>query len=117
MRVPIVGTTEYAFHGTAVGRLMRVVGRGRLDAFCARHPDARTWIETWLHEAETMSWSTPQHLKDRYASASFLRGSVVIFNVRGNAYRLEVQVAFRNGVVRVLWIGTHREYDERNRRR
>lgn len=64
-----------------------------------------------------MSWATPERIKVRYASASFLRGNVVIFNVRGNAYRLEVHVAYRNGIVTVLWAGTHREYDERNRRR
>jgi len=96
---------------------MIVIGRGRLDAFCSRHPDARAWIAAWLHEAETMSWTMPQRIKDRYASASILQGNVVIFNVRGNAYRLEVRVADRNGIVTVLWIGTRREYDERNRRR
>ena len=64
-----------------------------------------------------MSWATPQHIKVRYASASFLHGNVVIFNVRGNSYRLEAHVAYRNGIVTVLWAGTHREYDERNRRR
>ena len=56
-----------------------------------------------------MSWATPQRIKVRYASASFLHGNVVIFNVRGNAYRLEAHVAYRNGIVVV--------YDERNRRR
>lgn len=96
---------------------MIVVGRGRLDAFCSRHPDARPWIEAWLHEAETTSWATPQEIKDRFASASFLRGNVVIFNVRGNAHRLEVHVAYRSRIVTVLWLGTHREYDGRNRRR
>jgi len=96
---------------------MRVVGRSRLDAFCSRRPDARPWIEAWLHEAESMTWATPVEVKARYGTASFLRGNVVIFNVRGNNYRLEVRVAFRNGIVTVLWIGTHREYDERNRRR
>ncbi|MGH8130612.1 MAG: type II toxin-antitoxin system HigB family toxin [Steroidobacteraceae bacterium] len=96
---------------------MRIVGRNRLDAFCARYADARQWIEAWLHETESMSWTKPQDIKDRYAMASFLHGDVVIFNVRGNSYRLEVHVAFRSGIVTVLWVGTHREYDERNRRR
>ena len=64
-----------------------------------------------------MSWATPQDIKARYVSASFLHGNVVIFNVRGNTYRLEVHVAFRNRIVTVLWLGTHREYDARNRRR
>jgi len=64
-----------------------------------------------------MSWETLQRIKARYASASFLSGNVVIFNVRGNAFRLEVQVAYRNRIVSVLWAGTHRQFDERNRRR
>lgn len=80
---------------------MIVVGRGRLDALCSRHPAARPWIEAWLHEVETTTWETPQRIKARYASASFLHGNVVIFNVRGNAYRLEVHVAFRNRIVTV----------------
>ena len=81
---------------------MIVIGRGRLEAFCMRHPDARPWIEAWLHEAETMSWETPQRIKARYSSASFLPGNVVIFNVRGNAHRLEVHVAYRNRIVKVV---------------
>lgn len=96
---------------------MRIVGRDRLDVFCLKHADARPWIEAWLHETESMSWARPQDVRNRFASASFLGGSVVIFNVRGNNYRMEVHVAFRNGIVTVLWVGTHREYDERNRQR
>lgn len=96
---------------------MKIVGRHRLDEFCAKHSDARPWIEAWLHETESVSWLTPQEIRDRFASASFLHGNVVIFNVRGNRFRLEVHVAFRNGIVTLIWIGTHAEYDERNRRR
>jgi mRNA interferase HigB len=96
---------------------MRIVGREKLRTFCSRYPDVRPWLEAWLHETEIAAWTTPQVIKARYASASFLPGNVVIFNVRGNNHRLEVHVAFRNGIVTVLWIGTHREYDERNRRR
>ncbi len=96
---------------------MKVVGREKLHAFCSRYPDVRPWIEAWLHETEIAAWTTPLVIKARYASASFLPGNIVIFNVRGNNHRLEAHVAFRNGIVTVLWIGTHREYDERNRRR
>ena len=96
---------------------MRVVGRDKLEAFCSRFPDARPWLEAWLHESEGMSWAMPQEIRDRYAAASFLPGNVVIFNVRGNHYRMEVNVAFKIGIVTVLWIGTHAEYDERNKKR
>ncbi len=88
-----------------------------LDAFCARYGDARAWIEAWLNEAEGVSWASPQDIKDRYATASFLAGNLVIFKVRGNHYRMEIHVAYKAGIVIVLWAGTHREYDARNRRR
>jgi mRNA interferase HigB len=64
-----------------------------------------------------MSWRRPQDIKNRYVTASFLLGNVVVFNVRGNNYRMEVQVAYKVGVITVRWIGSHAEYDERNRRR
>jgi len=96
---------------------MRIAGRERLEQFCRKHADARTWIEHWLADVETAVWATPQDLRNRYASASFLPEGVVIFNVKGNAYRLEVAVAYRAATVSIRWAGTHREYDQRNRSR
>lgn len=96
---------------------MKVVGRERLFDFCAKHADARSWIENWLAEVEGAKWALPQNVKDRYASVSFLAGNVVIFNVRGNEYRLEVKIAYQTSVVIVIWVGTHKEYDLRNSKR
>jgi mRNA interferase HigB len=96
---------------------MKVLDRERLERFSRRHADARRWIENWLADVESAAWGTPQDIRRRHASASFLPGGVVIFNVKGNSYRLEVTVAYRTGVVVIDWIGTHREYDERNKRR
>lgn len=96
---------------------MKVLDRERLERFCRRRADARGWIENWLADVESAVWTAPQDIRRRYASASFLPQGVVIFNVKGNAYRLEVTVAYRTGVVVIDWMGTHREYDERNKRR
>jgi len=93
---------------------MKVAGRELLENFCRRHTDARPWMEHWLAEAEEASWTTPRHIKSRYSSASFLARNVVVFNVKGNSYRLETIVAYRTGVVLVAWVGTHAEYDARN---
>lgn len=93
---------------------MKIVGRDRLDAFCKKHTDARLWIESWLHEAESVAWTGPHDLKARYASVSFLADNRVIFNVKGNNYRMETLIAYKTGVVVVAWIGTHAEYDERD---
>jgi mRNA interferase HigB len=96
---------------------MKIVGRERLELFCRKHADARTWIERWLADVERAAWRTPQDVRNQYASASFLADGVVIFNVKGNAYRLEVAAAYRTGTVAIRWAGTHRGYDERNRKR
>ena len=96
---------------------MKVLGRDRLELFCRTHADARRWIDNWLADVESAAWTSPHDIRQRYATASFVGGGLVIFNVRGNAYRLEVGVAYRTGVVSVEWIGTHADYDERNKRR
>jgi mRNA interferase HigB len=93
---------------------MRIVGRETLDRFCSKHADARKWIASWLVEVEASTWTTPQAVKDRYVTASFLEGNTVIFNVKGDDYRLEVVVAYRTGIVSVKWVGTHADYAERN---
>ncbi|MCK6371673.1 MAG: type II toxin-antitoxin system HigB family toxin [Gammaproteobacteria bacterium] len=94
---------------------MRVIGLGILHQFCDDHADCRDWIENWVTDAQGCIWQTPQDIKDRYPSASFLAEGIVIFNVRGNRYRLEVRLAYQMGVVKVRWIGTHAEYDQRHR--
>ena len=105
------------FSAVQPGAQLKIVGRSHLAAFCIKHPDARKWIEHWLAEVEQATWTAPLHIKSRYPSASFLANNVVIFNVKGNDYRLEVRVAWQSSVVVILWIGTHAEYDLRNRNR
>ena len=96
---------------------MKVLGREHLHAFCKKHADARSWIQSWLAEVEGSSWKTPADIKERYRSASLLSepNNTVIFDVKGNTYRLEVIIAYGTGVVRVQWIGTHADYDKRNK--
>jgi mRNA interferase HigB len=75
-------------------------------------PDCRRWISAWIADVEGSQWRTPQDIKDRYVTVSFLADSIVIFNVRGNNYRLVVRVAYAAQVVSVRWIGTHADYDK-----
>jgi mRNA interferase HigB len=94
---------------------MRIVGRDKLDEFVGAHADTRPWVENWLAATEQAQWRTPHDIKDAYVSASFLGGNVVIFNVKGNRYRLEVLVAYQTRTVFVRWAGTHAEYTKRTR--
>lgn len=94
---------------------MRIIGLGRLNGFCAEHSDSRKWVANWISDTRASRWRTPHDIRKRYPAASFLAERVVIFNVKGNHYRLETRIAYDVGVVAVLWIGTHAEYTRRHR--
>jgi len=65
------------------------------------------------YSSENCQWKTPQDIKIRYASASFLTNNKVIFNIKGNNHRLVVAVFYQNGTAVIEWIGTHAEYDKK----
>jgi len=76
------------------------------------HADAKGPLEAWHDEACAASWKTPQDIKNVYASASFVGGNRVVFNIGGNKYRLVVEVQYAAKIVWVKFLGTHAEYDE-----
>lgn len=92
---------------------MILVGRPTLRQFTNKHADAREWINAWIAEIEKAKWKDPQDVKRQYVHASILADNIVIFNVKGNSYRLEVQLAYNTGIITVKWIGTHAEYTKR----
>ena len=90
---------------------MRVISVKHIRDFYGRRPDAAPALKSWMQDARTASWSSPQDIKRRYPSASFLKGNRVVFNLKGNDYRLVVAVAYRFEAVYIKFIGTHSEYD------
>ena len=73
--------------------------------------DASGAIDAWVREAKAAKWRTPADIKARYPAASFLANNRVVFNIKGDKYRLDTRVAYRTSVVVVKRIGTHAEYD------
>ncbi len=67
---------------------MRIFNRELLALARQKHADAAPMIDAWLKEMEQAEWTRPLDIKKHHASASFLAGQVVIFNVKGNRYRL-----------------------------
>jgi mRNA interferase HigB len=91
---------------------MKVVGLGRLDDFKQKHRDATSQLDAWVREATNAKWRTPQDIKARYAHASILPGNRVVFNIKGNRYRLDTKVNYATQVVLVVRVGTHADYDD-----
>jgi len=92
---------------------MRLVGKKALEEFSRRYADTRSSLDAWIVEVEEAEWSGPSDIKARFPSASFLSNNRVIFNIKGNKYRLEAKVSYEVKVVLIGWIGTHAEYSRR----
>jgi mRNA interferase HigB len=90
---------------------MRVIAVSTLRAFWERYPDAEQPLKAWYEEATGASCSQPADIKAQYRSASVLKNRRVVFNIKGNDYRLIVAVAYRLQIVYVKFVGTHKEYD------
>lgn len=90
---------------------MRVIAVSTLRAFWGRYPDAEQPLKAWYEEAANATWTQPADIKAQYRSASVLKNRRVVFNIKGNDYRLIVAVAYRLQIVYVKFVGTHEEYD------
>lgn len=87
---------------------MRVIAVSTLRSFWHRHPDAEQPLKAWYHIA---TWTQPAGIKAHYRNSSVLKNRRVVFNIKGNDYRLIVAVAYKLQIVFVKFIGTHKEYD------
>ena len=91
---------------------MRLVGKALLAEFAKQHADIRGPLNAWIGEVEEANWTGPADIKARYPSASFLSDNRVIFNIKGNTYRIETKVSYEITVVLVTRTGTHAEYSK-----
>ena len=90
---------------------MRIISRRFLRDFWEKHPDATIPLKTWFHDVERAEWNSPSDIKEIYRNASFVTNNRVVFNIKGNRYRLVVVVVYQHGVVYIRFVGTHEEYN------
>lgn len=90
---------------------MRIISRRRLVEFWEVHPDAEQPLRAWYTETKKASWNSPTEIKEIYRSVSILSNNRVVFNIKGNTYRLIVVVEYSQGKMFIRFVGTHAEYD------
>jgi mRNA interferase HigB len=93
---------------------MQLLGLIKLDNYRREHADVRGALDAWQLEVERSLWSGPQDVKNRYPSASILSDNKVIFNIKGNKYRVVVKAKYEKGIVFIKWVGTHAEYSKQS---
>ncbi len=93
---------------------MRVIAFKTLREFWKKHADIEQQLRVWYAEAEKAEWLGPNDIKVRYPSASFVGNDRVVFNIKGNKYRLIVAIRYHRKIIFIRFIGTHAEYDRIN---
>lgn len=91
---------------------MRIIAKKILRDFWETHPDCEQQLKSWFQEVSKSTWNNPNELKKDYPSASILSDNRVVFNIKGNNYRLIVKVNYDYQMMWIRFIGTHQEYDK-----
>lgn len=95
---------------------MRVISVKKIKDFweSANHRDAEQSLKSWYHEAKQAKWRHSGDIKKKYGNASILNNSRVVFNIKGNQYRLVVAVKYEFQIIFIRFIGAHKDYDRIN---
>jgi mRNA interferase HigB len=91
---------------------VRVIALKTLRAFWEHHLNARQSLQAWYQDVIRATWKSPADIKSVYRNASILANNRVVFNIKGNRYRLVVAVQYQFGIVYIRFVGTHSEYDK-----
>jgi len=91
---------------------MRIIARKSLREFWKRHAGSEQALKIWFAEVKNADWKTPADLKKYYNSVSFLSDNRVVFNIKGNTYRLIAAINYKFAIVYIRFIGTHKQYDK-----
>jgi len=93
---------------------LRIIAKKILRNFWEIHPDSEQQLMAWYQETSKARWTTPNEIKKEYPIASIITGNRVVFNIKGNHYRLIVKISYDYEMVWIRFIGTHAEYDKIN---
>jgi len=90
----------------------RIFAKSTLREYWVIHPDSEQYLKTWYDTAMNSDWKNPKDVKQTYANASILKDSRIVFNIKGNSYRLVAKFNFEKQWIFIRFIGTHSEYDK-----
>lgn len=91
---------------------MRIIAKSTLRRFWNTHQDAEQPLRAWYDEARKAEWNNFNDIKRQFRSASIVGNDRVVFNIKGNDYRLVILILFRKGKAFIRFVGTHGEYDK-----
>jgi mRNA interferase HigB len=96
---------------------MRIIARRTLREFVEKRarqkdqPALKAALDAWFSEVSKAQWAGAADVKRLYRTASIVTAERVVFNIKGNDYRLVAAIDFEKGIVWIKWIGAHKDYD------
>lgn len=93
---------------------MRIIAKKTLREFWNLHKDAEQPLRSWYDIVRKENWINFNEIKSQFRNASIVGNDRVVFNIKGNSYRLVVRIDFNWKVMYIRFIGTHNEYDKLN---
>ena len=93
---------------------MRIIAKKTLREFWKLHKDAEQPLRSWYEIVRKENWINFNEIKSQFRNASIVGNDRVVFNIKGNSYRLVVRIDFNWKVMYIRFIGTHNEYDKLN---
>lgn len=91
---------------------MRIISKKILREFWEVHSDAEQPLKAWHTKVKLAEWKSSSDIKSDYRNASFIANNRVIFNIKGNTYRLVAAVNYDFGIIYIRFVGSHKEYDK-----
>jgi len=93
---------------------MRIIAFRALREFFEKpeYADSEASLQAWYHDVKTAEWDSSNDLKQQYKNASVLGEGRVVFNIKGNAYRLVVAIDYDFQMIFIRFIGTQKQYDK-----
>jgi mRNA interferase HigB len=92
--------------------MRRIFAKSTLRNFWIKHPASEQYLKTWYDTAMSANWKTPYDVKQSYANAGILKDNRIVFNIKGNSFRLVIKFNFAHQLAFVRFVGTHSEYDK-----
>ena len=95
---------------------MRIIKEKTLTGYCkqSQYQQSEESVRAWIYEVRFSTWNNANQLKAKYGNASIISSKRVVFKIKGNDYRLIVDIEYKLKIVFVVWFGTHQEYDKIN---
>lgn len=92
--------------------MKRIVAKKTIKLFWEKYPESKDYLTTWFETVKASTWENPAQIKEFYSTISILKNSRVVFNIKGNEFKLVAKINYEKQWLFIRFIGTHTQFDK-----